>query len=151
MTVFQFMIGNTDWSTSYKHNIRVISGADSTRPIPVAYDFDFCGLVNAPYALPPEELQLASVRDRRYRGYCIADLNTYSPIFDYYRKKRPELEAAVDQCEGLNKRTNQSIKDFIDSFYDILEKDKEVRYYFGYPCDASGTGNINIKGLNKNN
>ena len=38
--------------------------------IPIPYDFDFSGLVDAPYATPPDVLKIANVRQRFYRGYC---------------------------------------------------------------------------------
>jgi predicted Zn-dependent protease len=38
--------------------------------VPVPFDFDYAGLVGAPYAVPPEQVKLASVRVRRYRGFC---------------------------------------------------------------------------------
>jgi hypothetical protein len=52
MAVFQYMIGNTDWSVPYLHNIRILSFDAQTIPSVVPYDFDHAGIVNAPYALP---------------------------------------------------------------------------------------------------
>ncbi len=48
-------------------------------PFTVPYDFDHSGLVDAPYAKPAEELEMTSVYERRYRGYCITDMKTYEP------------------------------------------------------------------------
>ena len=52
VSVFEYMIGNTDWAVPVNHNIRLIyPKADSTAaPYAIAYDFDFSGLVNADYA-----------------------------------------------------------------------------------------------------
>ena len=56
--VFQYMVGNTDWSvlegptgTACCHNIQLIGRAD-TPVIPVPYDFDATGVVDAPSAAP---------------------------------------------------------------------------------------------------
>ena len=38
--------------------------------IPIPYDFDMSGLVNARYAAPPEHLPIRLVRTRFYRGLC---------------------------------------------------------------------------------
>ncbi|MFL6801419.1 MAG: hypothetical protein ACJ8EQ_06595, partial [Sphingomicrobium sp.] len=77
--MFQHMIGNHDWAMRAGprgedccHNAKLI-GASGLAPgavIPVPYDFDFSGLVNAPYATPPDQLRIADVRQRVYRGYC---------------------------------------------------------------------------------
>ncbi len=68
MSVFQYMIGNTDWSAVAGHNVELISFG--LVAVPVAYDFDFSGVVDAPYSSPNPTLNLTSVRDRRYRGWC---------------------------------------------------------------------------------
>src|SRR5439155_9745056 len=71
MAVFEYLIGNTDWSVEYRQNIKLLKGDSSSVPVAVPYDFDHAGIVNAPYARPDEQLQMSSVRERRYRGYCV--------------------------------------------------------------------------------
>ena len=60
VSIFQYMIGNTDWSVPVKHNIKLMVPKNDTlaRPYPIPYDFDYAGLVNAPYAVPDEQLAL---------------------------------------------------------------------------------------------
>ncbi|MFC2096584.1 hypothetical protein ACFLQ3_02680 [Bacteroidota bacterium] len=45
---------------------------DVTKPdlIPVPYDFDFAGLVNADYANPAEVLDIENVTERYFLGLC---------------------------------------------------------------------------------
>ena len=76
--MFNYMIGNLDWSVragpqgdSCCHNGRLVGGGPLLTPVP--YDFDFSGLVDAPYATPPEGFKINSVRQRLYRGYCAHD------------------------------------------------------------------------------
>ena len=66
--VFQYMIGNTDWSVTGLHNILLLKTENDYYPIP--FDFDWTGLVNARYATPDPGLRLRSVEDRYYRGIC---------------------------------------------------------------------------------
>lgn len=61
---FQFMIGNTDWSIPDQRNILLFKNAANGKMIPIPYDFDFSGLVDAPYATPTKESGLNTVRDR---------------------------------------------------------------------------------------
>ena len=84
MAVFHYMIGNTDWGVSTLHNVRVVhrqAVADSlTRAgvldgsasalAAVPYDFDWSGLIGAPYAEPDPQLGLRDVRERRFLGFC---------------------------------------------------------------------------------
>ena len=74
VALFEYLIGNTDWSAVYSHNVvalRSASGAVSAVP----YDFDFSGLVDAEYAGPPPGVPIASVRERIYRGFCAPEPN----------------------------------------------------------------------------
>ena len=68
--LFQYLIGNTDFSFNGLHNGELIVRPDGSPAIPVAYDFDFAGIVNAPYATVDPRLSVKKVRDRLYRGYC---------------------------------------------------------------------------------
>ena len=64
MTVFQYLIGNTDWETVTCRNVMLLQTSDSSKIFPVPYDFDFSGLVSAPYASPSSTSGLVTVRDR---------------------------------------------------------------------------------------
>ena len=74
--VFEYMIGNLDWAMQAGpagdnccHNTLPI-GPGPSGLVPVPYDWDFSGLVDAPYATPPDSINVTSVRQRRYRGFC---------------------------------------------------------------------------------
>ncbi len=62
--VFQYMIGNTDWSIEDARNMYQLRPKTGGKIIPIPFDFDFSGLVNAPYATPTKESGLANVRER---------------------------------------------------------------------------------------
>ena len=64
VTVFQYMIGNTDWDINMIRNVRTIRSMEGGKVIVIPYDFDFSGLVNAPYATPSSESGLRNVRER---------------------------------------------------------------------------------------
>ena len=72
MSVFQFMIGNTDWSLPGLHNMILLKDTDPNKNLVVAvpYDFDYSGIVNTGYAVPNEDLAIETVRERLYRGFC---------------------------------------------------------------------------------
>lgn len=74
--VFQFLIGNTDFLLAGRlkgreccHNARVFEAGG--RVISVPYDFDFAGLVNAPYAGANPVVEQTNVRVRKYLGFCV--------------------------------------------------------------------------------
>ena len=147
MAVFQYLIGNTDWSVEYLQNIKLILTDSNSRPIAVPYDFDHAGLVNAPYALPAEELQLRSILERRYRGYCIHDMKVFDETIAFYNRLKKDIYHVFTSCSLLNARYIKSTEKFLDEFYATINNSKSLQREFGYPCNINGTGNVIIKGL----
>ena len=70
VSIFEYMIGNTDCAVPNHHNIRLIVPLTDTfaRPYPVPYDFDYCGVVNAPYAIPDENLDITKCKGALLQG-----------------------------------------------------------------------------------
>jgi hypothetical protein len=127
--VFQFLIGNTDWSIRSGHNIRLATRGNSTMYYPIPFDFDLCGLVDADYALPPPELPIPSVRVRLFRGFC-KDEKQFAPIFAVFnRHKEKILSLFRDSPFITEKRKNRNIK-YIEDFYKIINSPKLVKRYF---------------------
>ena len=150
MAVFEYLIGNTDWSVQYQQNIKLMA-ADSTAypPVAVPYDFDHAGIVNAPYAQPAEELLMRSIRERRYRGYCVQDLKVFESTIARYNQLKPDIYRAYTDCHLLDKKYVQSTVQYLDEFYATIHDSKRWQKEFAYPCDPDGTGNVVIKGLKK--
>ena len=94
MMLFEYMIGNTDFSIWALHNVRVVQRPDRTL-LGVPYDFDLSGLVHAPYAMPDRRLGLRSVVDRLYRGPC-RTTDEFDAAAAPFRAKHGEMLALVD-------------------------------------------------------
>ncbi|MBB3764228.1 hypothetical protein [Sphingomicrobium lutaoense] len=126
--LFQYMIGNVDWSIytgpsgrSCCHNSKLVgptktSGADL---IPIPYDFDGTGWVAPPYSEPPEGLRLGDIRQRRYRGFCAYNELVREQVGDFLRA-RPALEAELASIPGVDQRTLRRMMSYLDGFYDDL-------------------------------
>ena len=147
MAVFQYLIGNTDWSIQYMQNIKFLATDSNAVPTAVPYDFDHAGLVNAPYAKPAEELLMSSVRQRRYRGYCASDIKIFDPVVAQYNRLKNDIYAVFTGCPLLDaKYINNTVK-YLDEFYATINNPESLKKEFLYPCDKNGTGNVVIKGL----
>jgi len=149
MAVFQYMIGNTDWSVQYLQNIILIKDDSSKLPITVPYDFDHAGIVRAPYANPAPELKLSSTLQRRYRGYCMSEMDQLNTVFETFYQLKDDFYAIYEDNPLLsNSYINQTLN-FLDQFYETINDSKKAEKEFSYPCDEFGTGKIVIKGLKK--
>lgn len=147
MAVFEYLIGNTDWSVEYRQNIKLIAHDTTSSPIAVPYDFDLSGIVDAPYAKPAPELKMNSVRDRRFRGYCIQDMKIFDSTIAFYNRLKNEIYNVFTGCSILkNAYVAETVK-YLDKFYSTINNPVELKKEFGYPCLKYGTGNVIIKGL----
>jgi len=125
-SLFEYLIGNTDWAATAAaegreccHNMVPLIRAGSSYPVvPLPYDFDSSGLVDAPYAVPNPDLHTRSVRERVYRGYCISN-----PHLGNAREKlnaaRPAMEAIIS-AGRLEPRSRRKAMDYLaEGFEDM--------------------------------
>ena len=143
------MIGNTDWSVQFQQNIKLIYVDSTSLPTTVPYDFDHAGIVRAPYAKPAEQLQMSSTLERRYRGYCIPDMNQFTKVFETFNRLKADFYALYKGNPLLSSKYQDQTLKFLDKFYATINDPEKARKAFSYPCERSGTGNIVIKGLKK--
>jgi hypothetical protein len=149
MAVFEYMIGNTDWSVEYLQNIKLLADDKKSIRRTVPYDFDHAGIVKAPYAKPAQALRLNSTRTRRYRGYCIENMEAFAPVFEQFNQLQEEFYALYTDNPYISEGYKKQTLKYLDDFYDTINDPKKARAAFTYPCDPHGTGNVIIKGLNK--
>jgi len=134
--VFQYMIGNTDFSVAGLHNVELLFKDDGT-VMPIAYDFDFAGAVNAKYAVPDERLNLPNVRQRLFRGYC-APADSYARAFTLFKEKKPEIYALYNDEIGklMDKGQVKQTLRYFDEFYDTIGDPRSVKRSIIEPCIA---------------
>jgi hypothetical protein len=133
MSVFQYMIGNTDWSVYALHNVVLLKNNSLPLPIVVPYDFDWCGMVNAPYATPADNLPIESVTTRLYRGFCKPD-DELQPILDKFKQRREEVYQTCRNVPFLSEKELSKILKYMDQFYKILDNPKAVDIAFHREC-----------------
>ena len=150
MAVFEYLIGNTDWSVQYQQNIKLVAEDSNGVATTVPYDFDHSGLVNAPYAMPAEELQMRSVLERRYRGYCVKNMKQFDASIALFNRIKKDIYHLYTDCDWLDEKYKKSTLKYLDEFYLTINNSTTLQKEFGYPCDPNGTGNIVIKGLREN-
>ena len=134
--VFQYMIGNTDFSIAGLHNVELLLKDDGIA-MPIAYDFDFAGAVNARYATPDETLHLPNVRRRLFRGYCV-DAASYARAFAIFIEKRPQIYALYSDEIGklMDGGTVKETLRYFDEFYETIGDPRSARRSIVEPCIA---------------
>lgn len=131
VNIFQYMIGNTDWAVPVYQNIKLMRNRKDSLlpPFVVPYDFDYCGLVNASYAIPPPEFNLRSVKERLYRGFprTMPELQNTLEIF---RKNKSAMDSLIRNCSYLEKYHKNEMTKYLEEFFRIIEREKNVEALF---------------------
>jgi hypothetical protein len=122
MELFQYMIGNTDFSSLGQHNMVLLRSKDG-EVSPLPFDFDFSGLVAAKYAGPDPRLPLQSNRQRLYRGFCHPSLD-WDELFQKFIDRKADVFELLDSTPGLTKRAQKSTRKYLNDFYEILDSPK---------------------------
>lgn len=138
-SLFQFMIGNTDFSPiraapgeSCCHN-NMLFGETPGKILVIPYDFDQSGIVNAPHAAPNPRFGLRHVRDRLYRGRCANNAYVDTSARTFIEQKA-EIYALFDEHPGFSRATREQTRRFLDGFFDILENPKKREAHIVRKC-----------------
>ena len=118
LAMFQYMIGNGDYSVTGRHNLKILAMETSVPAgfVPVPYDFDYTGLVNAHYAVPNENLGTHTVRERYFLGPC-RNRNCYDYVIRELEGLKDEIEALIRGFEYLEEEDRLDMIRYIESFF----------------------------------
>lgn len=131
VNIFQYMIGNTDWSIPALHNMKLIVLKTDTlaRPYAIPYDFDYAGFVNAVYAVPAEGLGLESVRTRMYRGFS-RGLDELTKAIVVFNEKKDTIMNYVDNFSLCSEKERKLMHGYLDDFYEIINDQGKLENIF---------------------
>ncbi len=127
---FQFMIGNTDYSSAYLHNEKLLFVDGYIMPIP--YDFDMSGLVDASYAVVSvvqgQELNITEVTQRLYRGYK-RDPAIFESVRQEFLDNKFEMLTIINDLESSfdDPKEFEKARKFINAFFEVLADDRSYR------------------------
>ncbi len=123
-SVFQYMIGNTDWSLEMNRNVVLMTMNDG-RIVPVPYDFDFSMMVGAPYMRPNSSVNQTPNMERVYMGNADSVNEIYSTLA-YFRTKEDDLQEIVYNFRWLEQESKDEITAYLDTFFNLIKNEANV-------------------------
>ena len=131
VSIFEYMIGNTDWAVPVYHNIKLIAPKNDTlaAPYPIPYDFDYAGIVNTSYAVPDEQLDIKSVTERAYRGYG-RNMTELQMNLDIFKEKKEQIMFYIKNFPRLSSKEKKEIVNYLEEFYSIINDKKSCKSIF---------------------
>lgn len=135
VALFQFMIGNPDFSIVGRHNVKILGlpGFRSEGFTPVPYDFDYTGLVNAAYAIPGENLGITSVTERYFLGLC-RDMNEYQKVIDHMENHRDEILEMINSFPYLKEKRKNAMISYLEEFYFLASNPELIQKRLQRSC-----------------
>lgn len=134
MCLFQFMIGNTDWYIYNKHNIKLLAAENFSFPVPIPYDFDYAGMVDADYATPHDKIPVKDVKERFYLGPC-REQEVYQASFDLFQSEKGNILKACNNFAKLCPTSHDYVEGYIKEFYAILDSPEKRKTLVEAHCD----------------
>jgi len=136
MAIFNYMIGNTDWSVPNQHNCKIMISKmpdRSSTGIIVPYDFDYSGLVDATYAVPHESLPIKTVRERLFLGLCRSD-EEFVRILGEFAEKKQAFYDVINNFPYLDDKEKKNMIGYLSQFFDGIDKRSTVLYDIKKNC-----------------
>ncbi len=135
LCMFNYMLGNTDYSIAGCHNIKIFMHKDGDPQgyLPVPYDFDFTGFVNTIYAKPAANTNISKVTQRYYTGPCRTD-EAYQAVMDEFREHSIEMHRVMQTFEHLALKPKLEMLGFVESFFDALDSQTFIEWKLRISC-----------------
>lgn len=137
LALFQYFVGNTDWSLAALHNMSIFR-TEAGLFVPVAYDFDWSGAVNARYSFPNPKLGIRRVTDRLHRGPC-RSAEQWAPTIARFKAARPAMDSILAAgVPGLDSRLLKDTREWLDGFWPILDDPRRFKREVIDECQRHG-------------
>jgi hypothetical protein len=132
--LFSYFIGNTDFSIYALHNVELVNQA-SGLVLPVAFDFDFSGVINTSYATPDPKLPIQNVRFRLFRGYCMKTEDWDKAIAKFNEQKSAIYALYSDEIgKMLKPKIVESTLKYFDEFYKTVNDPRRAKREIAEDC-----------------
>ena len=128
LVLFEYLVSNNDWSVVVLHNIKQFTKTGKLF-LGVPYDFDHSGIVEANYALPPPQLEIASVRERLYRGLNYPP-SVFQQVFDKFNSAKAQIYALYQGNPLLSASYIKRTLKYLDEFYEDINDPKAIKKHF---------------------
>ncbi|MBI4421723.1 MAG: hypothetical protein HY560_12935 [Gemmatimonadetes bacterium] len=126
VSTFEYLIGGTDWSLVALHNIVLFQHQETGVVWPMAYDFDWSGIVWTRYSFPDYRLPIRSVRERLYRRPCRTAAE-WVAILSTFQEKKAALYAVYDSLPELEPKYVKQTKEYLDQFFRVIRDPRTVK------------------------
>lgn len=129
MVFFQYLILNTDWFITNKHNLEFVRPDGEETFYPVPYDFDYAGLVGTTYAVPHPSRGISSVKEAKFLGEDVT-MEEAQKMAEFFSSIKSTLYEELKNYPYLDEKEKKDIEQRLDDFYEEMEDEKRLERNF---------------------
>lgn len=134
VSLFEYAIGNTDWSIAALHNVRLAMMPNGVVH-PLIYDFDFSGFVGAHYATPDPRMGIRNVKERKFRGPCRPEA-AYRVAAKRFADRKEAIYEAIRSVPGMPEREQNAVREYLREFFEIVESPGRLKREVVDQCET---------------
>lgn len=134
LMVFEYMVGNLDWSVEWSKNIRLLQRPGQASLIPIPYDFDWSGMVGAPYTGLGEEFDY-----RCKPPYCRSKDEFQAVVDEFLTKEQESYDLLKDFPYLANEEKREMLQYWRKSFR-LIQKKEIIERVFPKACEGEAEG-----------
>jgi hypothetical protein len=136
LAMFSYMIGNTDYSITGTHNVKiyVTNNPGTANYIPVPYDFDFTGIVNTLYAAPAANTRIRKVTERYYTGPCRSE-EEYREVISEFMDHSHAIHELLQSFPYMDLDRKIEMLRFVEEFFNEAASEEYLFWRIGTSCN----------------
>lgn len=135
LSMYYYMTGNTDFSITGRHNVKIIrlNKPGDFGYIPIPYDFDFSGFVNAQYAVPSSTVPIEKVTDRYFVGICRSK-PVHQQVVNEYHDLSADIHQLLQSFEHIHLDEKMDMLRFIEEFFTEISQENFIGNKISNSC-----------------
>jgi len=133
LSLFQYMIWNNDWSVPLLHNVKLVKATNTSSLIPVPYDFDWAGIVSAPYRVGSITVDEINDADVSYMGVCLKRKELI-PFLEFYFSVKNIIYSLYRDFPYLDNAQKERAIQMYDNFYSLIKNPVKANNKFKKTC-----------------
>lgn len=127
--VFNYMIGNLDWSIGHQKNLKFVELGKNKPLILVPYDFDLCGIVAPEYFKLNSKFNQKSLADRFCKGKFENEIAMLQTV-EKFQQLKSDFVNTYQDLTTLERKHQRRMTRYLASFYGILADEEELEEVF---------------------
>ncbi|MDX2283081.1 MAG: hypothetical protein NW241_02925 [Bacteroidia bacterium] len=132
--LFNYMISNLDFEVELRQNLKAITNGRG-KPLLAPYDFDWSGMVDAPYTKSSTAKGSAYYARRSFKPLCRTEAE-YAQMLARFQAIRPQLIAIYEESPYLDKKIAAESLKYYRDFYKTASKPGFIEEVLRAGCRA---------------